>query len=202
MSLRIGLTGGIGSGKSTVAGLFASYGASVLDMDAICHELLAPGGSCVAAVQAALGDRLPMCKGAPDRRALRALIFQDAECRKQLEAILHPAAYASLEQRLQQQTTTSYYVLVIPLLVETGAQERVDRVLVVDCSRELQLRRVMQRDGMDRALAERIWAAQLRPEQRLALADDCITNTGSLAQLQARVQQLHQRYLQVSRVTA
>lgn len=198
MSLRVGLTGGIGSGKSTVAGLFAAHGAPIIDMDAICHALIAPGGPCVPAVLEALENLETREGGAPDRDALRERIFRDAASRTRVEAILHPAAFAELEARCRREAGAPYCILVIPLLVEVEAQDRVDRVLTIDCSRALQLQRTRQR-GLSRVMAERILDAQARPAQRLAIADDHIDNNGSRGALDAQVRALHHRYLAAAR---
>ena len=193
MSLRVGLTGGIASGKSTVAGLFAARGAPIIDMDEICHALIAPGGACVNAVLKAFKD-VPVQDGAPHRSALRERVFHDAAARARLENILHPAAFTELELRCRQHAAAPYSILVIPLLVETGAQDRVDRVLVIDCRREVQLQRMQQR-GLGCAVARGILDAQVSPAERRASADDCIDNNGARARLDAVVETLHHRYL-------
>jgi dephospho-CoA kinase len=191
----VGLTGGIGSGKSTVADCFAALGVSVIDTDVIARQLTAPGGSALAAIQATFGDAIMLPDGALDRAALRSRVFADTAARRQLEAILHPRIRQQVEQTLAA-LHAPYALIVIPLLVETGAyQDLLDRVLVVDCPETLQIERVMARSGLDRDEVERIMAAQAGRAERLAAANDMITNTGLPEALRAQVAVLHQDYL-------
>jgi dephospho-CoA kinase len=192
--LRIGLTGGIASGKSAAAAAFARRGVPVIDADVIAREVVEPGTPALAAVVDAFGTGILQPDGRLDRRRLRALVFADAAERRRLEAILHPAIRAESAARVAA-ARSPYVVLAIPLLAETGGRERVDRVLVVDCPEALQLARLLERDGETPAQAAAILAAQASRADRLALADDRIDNSGSLAALDAAVGALHARYL-------
>ena len=190
----VGLTGGIGSGKSTVADLFAGLGVPVVDTDVIARALTAPGGDALEAIRAAFGDAVMSADGSLDRAALRRRAFADTAARHQLEAILHPRIRAAVAQALAQ-LDAPYALVVIPLLVETGAYRDVlNRVLVVDCPETLQIERVMARSGLAREEVEAILAAQAGRHARLAAADDVIDNTASRAGLQAAVAGLHARY--------
>ena len=194
----VGLTGGIGSGKSAVADRFAARGAAVIDTDHIAHELTGPGGAAMAAIEAAFGAGVVAADGRLDRAAMRSLAFGDPQARRRLEAILHPMIRDLTDARARAALAAGapYAVLGIPLLVEAGnARSRVDRVLVVDCPPEVQIGRVMARSGLDRAEVERILAAQATREARLAVADDLIDNGGPLDALAPQVDALHRRYL-------
>jgi dephospho-CoA kinase len=189
------LTGGIGSGKSSVARLFEARGVSVIDADALAHELTAPGGAAMPAIRAAFGDEVVDARGALDRERMRALVFRDPGARRRLEAILHPMIRAESEQR-HAAATSAYVVLMIPLLVESGEpRRRCDRVLVVDCPEDEQVRRVMQRSKLARAEVEAIMATQASRAARLAHADDVVDNGGDPAELEPQVEVLHARYL-------
>jgi dephospho-CoA kinase len=192
--LRIGLTGGIGSGKSTVAALFAARGVPVIDTDVIAHELVEPGQPALAEIAARFGADLLDGAGRLDRARLRERVFADAGQRKALEAILHPHIGAEMERRLAQ-SKAPYVLLVIPLLFEAGWQERVDRVLVVDVPVELQRARAATRDRLDAERIDAILAAQASREQRRAGADDLIDNSGDPAALEQQVERLHRSYL-------
>ncbi|MDR2259392.1 MAG: dephospho-CoA kinase [Azoarcus sp.] len=197
-ALRIGLTGGIGSGKSAVAARFASHGIVVIDADALSRELTAPGGAAIPALRAAFGEALIAADGGLDRARTRALVFSDAVARARLEAILHPLIEAASARRCAA-AASPYVLLDIPLLIETGRwRARCDRVCVVDCPRELQIARVIRRDGLSAAEVETILAAQASREARLAAADDIIDNSGARAVLHARVDILHQCYLSMT----
>lgn len=192
---RVGLTGGIASGKSTVADLFAMQGVPVIDTDLIAREVVAPGTPGLAAVLAAFGQDVLQPDGTLDRRRLRALAFATTARRLELEAILHPR----IRSRMEEQCRSSggpYQLLVIPLLLESGLATRVDRVLVVDCSESIQRTRLMVRDGESEASADRILSAQLDRETRLSRADDVVVNSGSRDELKRRVRELHAMYLQ------
>jgi dephospho-CoA kinase len=195
----VGLTGGIGSGKSAVADLFAAQEVAVIDTDAIAHELTAAGGGAMPAIRAGFGDAVATPDGALDRAAMRAMVFADPASRKRLEAILHPLIRAESEQRIAA-ATSPYVILMVPLLVESGSyRERVQRVAVVDCAEETQIARVMGRNGLAREEVERILAAQATRAERLAAADDVIDNDGDIAALPPRIAQLHGDYLALAR---
>jgi len=191
----VGLTGGIGSGKSTVADCFAAQGVPVIDTDVIARELTAPGGTALEAIRAAFGDTVMQADGRLDRAALRRHVFADTPARRQLEAILHPLIRQRVEQTLAI-LTAPYVVIVIPLLVESGGYRDVlDRVLVVDCPEDLQVARVVARSGLGRDEVAAILAAQASRVERLAVADDVIRNTASPEALCAEAAILHQHYL-------
>lgn len=191
----VGLTGGIGSGKSTVAREFEARGVTVVDADALAHRLTAPGGAAIPAVRAAFGDEVVDTSGALDRARMRAIAFGDASARRRLEAILHPMIRAETE-RLAQAAPGRYVILMIPLLVESGdPRARCDRVLVVDCPEAEQIRRVMARSHLARAEVEAIMASQASRAARLAAADDVVDNGGDPAGIGAQVDALHHKYL-------
>lgn len=194
---RVALTGGIASGKSAVAALFAAHGVPVADSDVIAREIVAPGSPALAAVRAQFGEGVLQADGSLDRRALRERVFANPAARRDLEAITHPAIRA----RMQEWSRTAggpYQIHMIPLLVEGGGRRDFDRVLVVDCPENLQVQRVMQRDGVDEASARRVLAAQASRGERLAIADDVIVNDGDRDKLSIEVEVLHRRYLQLS----
>ncbi len=192
---RVGLTGGVGSGKSTVARLLAEMGASIVDTDVIAHALTGPGGGAMPAIGARLGARFLTPEGALDRAAMRARVFSDPEARRDLEAILHPLIRAE-SQRLCEAATGAYVALVVPLLAENLATYRplLDRIAVVDCEPGQQVSRTASRPGIDEAQARAIVAAQAGRAQRLAIADDVIENHADMAALRARVEALHRYY--------
>ena len=191
--LRIGLTGGIASGKSTVADLFTARGATVLDTDAIAREVVEPGRPALGSLVRALGEGIVGPDGRLDLAELRQRLFQDAALRREVESILHPAIIAELERQALA-AAGPYQVFVIPLLVENRFLSIVDRVLVVDCPEEEQIRRLMARDGESREAAERMLATQATRNQRLAAADDVVDNGGPAAGLAAQVAALDLKY--------
>lgn len=193
----VGLTGGIGSGKSTVADCFASHGVPVIDTDVIARELTSDGEA-LAQIRAVFGDAVMRADGTLDRAVLRRRVFADSAARRQLEAILHPRIRQTVERTLA--TLTAPYVLVvIPLLVETGGyRDLLDRVLVVDCPEDVQIARVMARSGLTRDEVAAVLAAQAGRAERLAVADDVIVNTASPEALSAEVATLHHRYQALS----
>lgn len=198
----VGLTGGIGSGKTTVADQFAALGATVVDTDAIAHELTGPGGAAMPAIVAEFGASLAAADGRLDRAAMRELAFRDAGARKRLEAILHPMIRDTSAARIAA-APGAYVISAVPLLVESGNwKERVERVLVIDCPEEVQIERVMRRNGLPREQVQAILAAQATRAQRLAAADDVIDNGGTPDLLPPRVAALHQRYLELARAKA
>jgi len=194
---RVALTGGIASGKSTVADRFAALGVPVIDTDLIARQVVEPGQPALAEVVAAFGPDVLDADGRLDRRRLREVIFEDATARRRLEAILHPAIRTEME-RQSQAAGGSYQLLVIPLLTEGGRRDHVDRVLVVDVPEAVQVERLMGRDGVSREQAAAARGAPAPRAARLALADDVIANTAQAAELDARVAELHRRYLQLA----
>lgn len=192
--LRVALTGGIASGKSTVADLFAQQGVPVLDTDQIARDVVAPGTPGAAAIARAFGAALFDAQGQLDRRALRDIVFAQPQARRTLEAITHPAIRAELERR-SALAGGVYQLLVVPLLVENGRQIAADFVIVVDCPEALQLQRVMARDGSTAEQAKAILAAQASRSERLAAADAVLSNDGDRRQLQRAVAKLHTQLL-------
>ncbi|MCC7221671.1 MAG: dephospho-CoA kinase [Candidatus Contendobacter sp.] len=192
--LVVGLTGGIGSGKTAVSDRFARYGVPIIDTDLLARELVEPGQPALTEIATAFGLDCLDGAGRLDRARLRERVFADASGRRRLEAILHPQIRALSRQRLAQ-LTAPYSLLVIPLLAETGMTDWIDRVLVVDAPEAERLRRVMARDQTDEEQARRILAAQASREQRLALADEVVENSGDFAALDRQVSTLHQHYL-------
>jgi len=195
--LRIGLTGGIASGKSTVAQRFLELGIPVIDADESARLVVAPGTPGLAEVVARFGRDLLTANGELDRRALRAVIFADPDRRRELEAILHPRIRADMDQRAER-AVGEYLVMAIPLLVEGSARDQFHRLLVVDVDEQTQLQRLMARDGGTPSQAQAILAAQASRARRLEVADDVLVNAGSVSQLRESVDQLHQRYLKLA----
>jgi dephospho-CoA kinase len=191
----VGLTGGIGCGKTTVADLFAARGAAVIDTDQIAHALTAPRGAAMPALIAEFGASYATPDGAMDRAKMRALVFADPGARARLEAILHP--------KIREATAAAaliasgpYVMFVVPLLIESGTwRERVARVLAIDCPEEVQVARVMARNGLPEPQVRAIMAAQVTRAQRQAAADDIILNDGGLDALLPQVERLHAFYL-------
>jgi dephospho-CoA kinase len=192
--LRIGLTGGIGSGKSSVAQCFSNLSVPVIDADSIAHELTAPGMPVLQRIADVFGTHLIDEKGMLLRPVLRSIVFSDAGLRKQLEAILHPLIRQEMDVRVQK-LDAPYCVCVVPLLLETGQSDSVQRILVVDVPHYLQYTRVMARDGSTAADVAAVIRAQIGFRERLAQADDIIVNDQGQAALQQRVAELHQSYL-------
>jgi dephospho-CoA kinase len=195
--LRIGLTGGIASGKTTVAQRFMELGVPVIDADAAARAVVAPGTPGLAAVLERFGSGVVAENGELDRRALRDLIFSNPRSRRDLEAILHPLIRAAMEQSADR-AVGPYLVMAIPLLVEGGSRARVDRVWVVDVEEATQLRRVRERDGCTEDQARAILASQASRSARLGAADDVLPNTGTLTDLRLAVDQLHEQYLHLA----
>ena len=196
--MRIGLTGGIASGKSLVADLFAQLGVQVIDTDLLARQVVEPGQPALRAIVDHFGKAVLDEHGALDRRALRNHVFADDDARQKLESIVHPHIRDLVNQQLAD-ADGPYQIIVVPLLAETGYAERVDRVLVVDCPREIQLARLKARDGENTASAERILNAQASRDRRLALADDVINNAGSREETARQVRTLHGQYLELCR---
>ena len=192
----VGLTGGIGSGKSTVADLLVQRGATLVDTDAIAHALTAPGGAAMPVLQKAFGESLLRADGALDRVEMRRLVFTDASAKARLEAILHPMIRAESDRQCAA-AQSPYVVLAVPLLVESGIyRQRCDRILVVDCDEATQVARVIARSRMTEPEVRAIIAAQAAREIRLAAADDLVDNSGAPETLPPMVEKLHQAYLQ------
>ncbi len=195
--LKIGLTGGIASGKSAVADLLGEFGATIIDTDVIARDVVAPGEAGLAAVADAFGAGILGADGTLDRARLRKLVFADPAKRRQLEAILHPLIRARALAAAAA-ATGPYAVFVVPLLVETDFRALVDRVLVVDCDPQTQIDRLTARDGIPVAEAQRMLAAQAGRDERLAAADDLIDNNGNRDALRATVAALHAHYLELA----
>jgi dephospho-CoA kinase len=196
----VGLTGGIGSGKSLVADMFARLGATLVDTDAIAHGLTAPHGPAMAAISAEFGPSFVAADGSLDRARMRALVFSDVRAKGRLEAILHPMIRAAAEAGAAA-ATGPYVIFVVPLLVESGSwRDRVNRILVVDCPEELQVSRVKQRNGLSEQQVRAIMANQATREQRLAVADDIVANDADMASLEPQIASLHEKYLVISKI--
>ena len=191
---RVALTGGIASGKSTVADLFADLGVPVIDTDLIARQVVAPGQPALEEIVARFGPGVLDAEGGLDRRRMRERIFADPEARRGLEAILHPAIRAEME-RQSAAAGGAYQLLVIPLLAEGGRRDHVDRVLLVDVPEELQLERLAGRDRVTADQARASLEAQATRAQRLEIADDVISNTGPVDELRSKVAALHRKYL-------
>jgi dephospho-CoA kinase len=201
VTFLVGLTGGIGSGKSAAADIFGELGATIVDTDAIAHELTAPGGAAIKPIRDAFGAEVIASNGALDRAAMRRRVFADVQAKARLEGILHPMIRAEADRR-SAAARAPYVVLVVPLLVESGGyRSRVQRVAVVDCPEEVQVKRVMSRSGLTAEEARAIMAAQVERSQRLAAADDVIDNGGELAALRPQVEALHRKYLEMAAVS-
>ncbi len=193
-SYIVGLTGGIASGKTTVANLFEVLGVTLIDTDQLARDVVEPGTPALQQIVAAFGPGILDPDGRMNRRRMRDRVFANPVERRTLESITHPAIRAELLRR-SRAATGPYQMHVIPLLTEGGNRSAFDRVLVVDCPTEVQLRRLMQRDGSSLAQAQQILAAQATREQRLSVANDVIRNEGNLESLRPQVQALHERYL-------
>ncbi|WP_416049739.1 dephospho-CoA kinase [Cupriavidus basilensis] len=201
--LQIGLTGGIGSGKTRVADLFAARGAALIDTDLLAHEITAPGGLAIPALLEAFGPACLRADGAMDRNAMRELVFSDPAAKARLEGITHPLIRQLTEARaaaIRASGLHPYLIYVVPLLVESGSwRTRVDRVLVVDCSEATQVARVMARNGFSQGQVEAIMARQARRSERLVAADDVVDNEGPPEALPAQVDRLDQLYRTLAR---
>jgi dephospho-CoA kinase len=195
--LRIGLTGGIGSGKSLACAMFAKLGVPVIDADVIAREIVAPGSELAERVIEEFGESYrDNTTGGLDRKALRRLVFANSQARHRIEALLHPTITQELSRR-QIGLSAPYCILSIPLLIESGLQDLVDRILVIDCPKALQVERVMVRDAITRDEALAMLATQVSREARLSQADDVIDNGGSPGALEEQVRRLHRRYLKM-----
>lgn len=202
MSLIVGLTGGIGSGKSTVADRLAAFGAALVDTDVIAHQLTGAQGAAMEQIIAAFGPSVVRDDGALDRVAMRRLVFSDPAAKERIEAILHPLIRRESEALCRSAAAAPYVLLVVPLLVEAAAsasyRQRVDRILVVDCDEATQVSRVVARSGLSPAEVRAIMATQASRVERLAVADDVVFNGGDLDSLNAQLIALHRRYLDLA----
>ena len=198
MPFAVGLTGGIGSGKTTVAALFAQLGAGVVDTDEIAHALTGPGQAAVGKIARRFGPQFATADGALDRARMRKLVFEDMRAKKDLESILHPLIRHEAECRVAN-STAPYVILVVPLLLESGSyQKLLRRVLVVDSDQETRISRVRRRDNLPREEILAIVSSQIGATERLRRADDVIRNDGDLAALEPQVAALHRKYLDLA----
>ncbi len=197
--LRIALTGGIGSGKSTVADKFQDLGAPIIDSDVISREIVKPGTACLNTIVNEFGSELLTSKGTLDRHKLRKIIFNDETTKKKLEDILHPVIYQEIEDQISR-INYPYCLIVIPLLVETQAMHRFDRILVVDTAKDLQIKRATSRDKSSVQIIEKIINSQASRNQRLKYADDIIDNNVNIEELNGAILKLHKRYLEPNKL--
>jgi dephospho-CoA kinase len=192
--LRVALTGGIASGKSTVADLFSEYGVPIIDTDVIARQLVRPGEPALEEIRATFGDEVFDADGGLDRKSMREIVFSDPQRRKQLESILHPKIREAVAAQ-SESVNGPYQIIAVPLLVGSPIQEFIDRVLVVDCDEDTQLNRLLARDAESEDQARRILAAQASRQDRLAIADDVILNDEELTDTRGQVDALHSKYL-------
>lgn len=198
--LRVGLTGGIGSGKSTAAAIFAGHGVPIIDADEIARRLVAPAGPAFREIVQAFGEEVVAADGNLDRQRLRKIVFEDAPRRHQLEAILHPRVHDEIERQTRR-LDAPYCIIVIPLLIEADQRDLVDRIVVIDVDEDLQRQRVAARGQLPEEQIRQIIAAQLSRSERLRYADDVILNNATLADLRVSVDRLHERYLAIVKDT-
>ncbi|HLY96533.1 MAG: dephospho-CoA kinase [Sideroxydans sp.] len=192
MNYLVGLTGGIGSGKSTVAGMFAAHGVRIVDTDLISHQLTQAGGEAIPAIRDAFGARLIDPTGALDRSKMRELVFATPSEKKRLEAILHPLIFEQTQRQATSATRAPYTLIVVPLLFESGRYAGwLHRVITVDCPEDVQIARTMRRGNLDETAVRAIMAQQLSRSERLRLADEVIHNDGDLPGLQNQVDEMH-----------
>lgn len=196
-TLTIGLTGGIGSGKSTVCSLFKKLGTPVIDADQIAHYLVSKEQPTLQKIVRIFGPGVLTDEGHLDRIHLREMIFSDPDARKKLEDILHPLVYAEIDNQVKK-ITSPYVVVCIPLLIETNATDRVDRVLVVDATEDQQLQRASERNNMNKEMINKIIQSQITRKKRLDAADEIINNTGNLHDLERQIEKLHQYYSEIA----
>lgn len=195
----IGLTGGIGCGKSTVARLFEAKGVRIIDTDAIAHQLTQPGGNAIDAIRTHFGSEYLLASGAMDRPKMRRLVFADCAAKAKLENILHPLILTACSQRISTPSLAPYTLLMAPLLLENPSfLKLVQRVLLVDCSEQQQISRVMQRSGLDESEIRAIIALQMSRKERIFRSDDLIKNDGTPDELTAQVNNFHNDYQQIS----
>ena len=197
MAFAVGLTGGIGSGKTTISDLFAELGVDVIDTDEISRALTGKAQPAVAQIAEQFGPDVVAADGSLNRDRMREIAFSDPEAREKLQRILHPLIRAEVQRRLAA-SAKLYALVVVPLLVESRGYDFADRVLVIDCSEEQQIERVMHRSGLSRDQVKAIMATQASRSERLAAADDVINNDGEMADLRSQVEKLHRQYLSLS----
>lgn len=197
--LLVALTGGVASGKTSVSNRLAENGAPVVDTDLIAREVIAPGSDGLDQLVEEFGPEILDDDGTLDRRMMRERIFEQPLQRERLEAVLHPLIEREARRRIAQHQDADYVVLVVPLLVESGLFGDADRVVVVDVPESIQIQRLLERDGIDRAMAESMLSAQATREKRLASADEVIDNSGSLKELRQAIDELHERLTALSR---
>jgi len=195
--LKIGLTGGIGSGKSTVAKYFSDLDTSIIDADIIAQQLVEPGKPALKSIVNHFGEKILLPSGVLDRNQLRETIFTDPKQKKNLEAILHPLVYSEIESQIEQ-LSSPYCIISIPLLIETGMEHFVDRILVIDCPVEVQFNRVKKRDLLSDARINSIIGSQATREQRLLAANDIIDNSNNTQALAEQVKKLHNLYISLA----
>ena len=195
--LRVGLTGGIASGKTTVANMFAELGVAIIDTDVIARSVVEPGEPAMDEIQRIFGPEVILSDGALDRKRLRAIVFSDGDQRARLEAILHPRIRTEAN-RLAAEADSDYHIVVVPLLAESPMKADMHRVLVVDCSEEIQLARLLERDAESEDQARRMIASQVDRSTRLEMADDVVSNEGDLAVTRQQVIELHTLYLSLA----
>ncbi|MCK5667886.1 MAG: dephospho-CoA kinase [Gammaproteobacteria bacterium] len=196
MVLKIGLTGGIGSGKSTACEIFSEFGVPVIDADIIAHSLVKPGMPALQAIIDEFGEGIVTKDGSLDRKKLRDQIFTNETDRKKLENILHPAIYNEIAHETED-LLSKYCIIALPLLLETGASKIIDRILVIDSPRELQLSRASIRDNVSKSDIETIMHSQISPDDRLAVADDIVNNDGDIDNLRRQICDLHRFYTSI-----
>lgn len=198
---KVGLTGGIASGKSTVCRLFSHYGIPIIDADVIARQLVEPGQAALKKIARTFGNKLLRADGSLNRHAARTLIFSDSKAKQQLENILHPQIRQQLVQQ-SEQLTADYCILAIPLLIEANMEDLVDRILIIDIEPELQLQRLCERDNLSSQDAQLILNHQCDQQQRLTRADDVINNSGPPESLAQFVDNLHKKYCKLAQSSA
>jgi dephospho-CoA kinase len=196
--LIVGLTGGIGSGKSTIAKLFEHFGARIIDTDLISHQLTQSGGTAISAICRIFGSEYLDSSGSMDRNKMRTLVFGDATAKMKLESILHPLIREQAELLAIRPTTAPYTIVVVPLLAESDNYQWLQRITVIDCSEQTQIDRTIQRSGLKDATVRAIMATQSNRAQRLQIADDIIDNDGPVDHLQQQIELLNRNYLQIA----
>jgi len=197
MAYIVALTGGIGSGKSTVANAFARHGVAIVDADVIARQVVEPGTPALAKIAERFGNEILLASGALNRTMLRQRIFSQPDGKIWLNQLLHILIYQETQHQLAQ-ANSRYALWVVPLLVENGLQDRADRVLVIDVNTETQLARTVARDGISRQQVQDILFAQATRQQRIAIADDIIDNSGVALEIELSVDVLHRRYLELA----